>query len=105
MIFLKPISRTRVPGIPASFSQSKADSFLFASSLPLTTVNEVANPRCVTGIPVYAGAAIADVIPGITSALIPDSKITIQDLRGDGDHYSAHVISEQFKCAVFSILM
>ena len=28
---------------------------------------------------------------------IPDSKITIEDLRGDGDHYSATVISKSFK--------
>ena len=27
---------------------------------------------------------------------IPDSKITIEDLRGDGDHYSAVVISKSF---------
>lgn len=24
---------------------------------------------------------------------IPDAKVTIQDLRGDGDHYAAHVVS------------
>ena len=28
---------------------------------------------------------------------IPDSTITIEDLRGDGDHYSATVISKSFK--------
>lgn len=27
---------------------------------------------------------------------IPDATVTIQDLRGDGDHYSAHVISQEF---------
>ena len=27
---------------------------------------------------------------------IPDAKVIIEDLRGDGDHYSAHVISEEF---------
>tara|TARA_B100000530_G_C15694269_1_gene383401 strand:+ start:139 stop:369 length:231 start_codon:yes stop_codon:yes gene_type:complete len=27
---------------------------------------------------------------------LPDSKITIEDLRGDGDHYSATVISKTF---------
>ena len=27
---------------------------------------------------------------------IPDSKITIEDLKGDGDHYSATVISKLF---------
>ena len=28
---------------------------------------------------------------------IPNSIITIEDLRGDGDHYSATVISKSFK--------
>ena len=27
---------------------------------------------------------------------LPDSTITIEDLRGDGDHYSATVISKSF---------
>lgn len=28
---------------------------------------------------------------------IPDAQVTIQDLRGDGDHYAAHVVSATFK--------
>ena len=28
---------------------------------------------------------------------IPDAKVTIEDLRGDGDHYSATVISKSFQ--------
>ncbi len=28
---------------------------------------------------------------------IPDAKVSIQDLRGDGDHYAAHVVSATFK--------
>ena len=28
---------------------------------------------------------------------IPDAKVTIEDLAGDGDHYSAHVTSATFK--------
>ena len=27
----------------------------------------------------------------------PDAKVSIKDLRGDGDHYAAVVISESFK--------
>ena len=27
---------------------------------------------------------------------IPDATVTISDLRGDGDHYAAHVISPAF---------
>jgi stress-induced morphogen len=28
---------------------------------------------------------------------LPDAVVTIEDLRGDGDHYAAHVISASFK--------
>lgn len=28
---------------------------------------------------------------------LPDAKVTIEDLRGDGDHYAAYVISEAFR--------
>ena len=28
---------------------------------------------------------------------LPDSSVTIEDLRGDGDHYSATVISKSFE--------
>ena len=28
---------------------------------------------------------------------LPDAQVTIEDLRGDGDHYAAHVISAAFK--------
>ncbi len=28
---------------------------------------------------------------------IPDAQITIEDLRGDGDHYAAYVVSTAFK--------
>jgi stress-induced morphogen len=28
---------------------------------------------------------------------IPDAQITIEDLRGDGDHYAAYVVSGSFK--------
>lgn len=30
-------------------------------------------------------------------AALPDAKIEIRDLAGDGDHYAATVISEQFR--------
>ncbi len=29
-------------------------------------------------------------------AAIPDAKVTIRDLAGDGDHYAAEVVSAQF---------
>jgi stress-induced morphogen len=28
---------------------------------------------------------------------IPDAMVTIEDLRGDGDHYAAYVVSAAFK--------
>ncbi len=28
---------------------------------------------------------------------LPDAQVTIQDLAGDGDHYAAHVVSEDFR--------
>ncbi|MFN0264101.1 BolA family protein [Tepidamorphus sp. 3E244] len=28
---------------------------------------------------------------------IPDAKVSIQDLAGDGDHYAATVVSEEFR--------
>ena len=28
---------------------------------------------------------------------LPDAKISIRDLAGDGDHYAAEIISEQFR--------
>jgi len=28
---------------------------------------------------------------------IPDAQVTIEDLRGDGDHYAAYVVSASFK--------
>ena len=28
---------------------------------------------------------------------LPDARITIEDLRGDGDHYAAHVVSSAFE--------
>lgn len=40
--------------------------------------------------------AAADIEQMIRDA-IPDAKVTIDDLRGDGDHYAAHVVSATFK--------
>ena len=28
---------------------------------------------------------------------IPDAQVSIEDLRGDGDHYAAHVVAASFK--------
>ena len=39
----------------------------------------------------------ASTIERLIKAGLPDALVTIEDLRGDGDHYAAHVISAQFK--------
>jgi stress-induced morphogen len=28
---------------------------------------------------------------------LPDAQVRIEDLAGDGDHYRAHIVSEQFR--------
>ena len=35
-------------------------------------------------------------IEALILAAIPDAKVTIRDLAGDGDHYAAEVVSAQF---------
>ncbi len=35
-------------------------------------------------------------IEGLIREALPDAQVTITDLAGDGDHYSAHVISSAF---------
>ena len=36
-------------------------------------------------------------IERLIKASIPDAEVTIRDLAGDGDHYSATVVSESFR--------
>jgi stress-induced morphogen len=42
-------------------------------------------------------AMAADEIETMIRAAIPDARIEITDLAGDGDHYSARVVSESFR--------
>ena len=35
-------------------------------------------------------------IERLIKAALPDAQVTIEDLRGDGDHYAAHVVSGAF---------
>ena len=35
-------------------------------------------------------------IEGLIKEGIPDAQVTIEDLRGDGDHYAAYVVSSTF---------
>jgi stress-induced morphogen len=39
----------------------------------------------------------AEEIEALIRQGIPDASIEITDLAGDGDHYSAHVVSESFR--------
>jgi stress-induced morphogen len=39
----------------------------------------------------------ADDIEAMIKAAIPDATVEITDLRGDGDHYAAKVVSESFR--------
>jgi len=36
-------------------------------------------------------------IESLIRAAIPDAQVTIEDLRGDGDHYAAYVVSAAFQ--------
>jgi stress-induced morphogen len=36
-------------------------------------------------------------IESLIKQAIPDAKVTIEDLRGDGDHYAAYIVSEAFR--------
>jgi stress-induced morphogen len=42
-------------------------------------------------------AMAADEIEGMIVAALPGALVEITDLRGDGDHYAAHVVSEAFR--------
>jgi stress-induced morphogen len=39
----------------------------------------------------------ASEISRLIKAALPDAEVTIEDLRGDGDHYAALVVSASFK--------
>ena len=36
-------------------------------------------------------------IEGLIKQAMPDAQVTIEDLRGDGDHYAAYVVSTAFE--------
>jgi stress-induced morphogen len=39
----------------------------------------------------------ASEIEALIKAAMPDARVTVEDLAGDGDHYAASVVSEQFR--------
>ncbi len=42
-------------------------------------------------------AMVAKDIEELIRASLPDARVTIDDLAGDGDHYAATVVSEAFR--------
>ncbi|MBV8456211.1 MAG: BolA family transcriptional regulator [Acetobacteraceae bacterium] len=42
-------------------------------------------------------AMSASEIEALIKAALPDAQVTVEDLAGDGDHYAATVISEEFR--------
>jgi stress-induced morphogen len=42
-------------------------------------------------------AMAASEIEALIRAAVPDARVTIEDLAGDGDHYAAAVVSEMFR--------
>jgi stress-induced morphogen len=42
-------------------------------------------------------AMAASEIEALIKAALPDARVTIEDLAGDGDHYAATVVSDLFR--------
>ncbi len=42
-------------------------------------------------------AMVASEIEAMIKAALPDARVSIEDLAGDGDHYAATVVSEAFR--------
>ncbi|CAH2601457.1 YrbA protein [Rhodovastum atsumiense] len=42
-------------------------------------------------------AMSASEIEALIKVALPDARVTIEDLAGDGDHYAASVVSESFR--------
>lgn len=42
-------------------------------------------------------AMTAGEIEALIKAALPDARVTIEDLAGDGDHYAATIVSERFR--------
>lgn len=42
-------------------------------------------------------AMSATEIEALIKSALPDATVEIQDLAGDGDHYAARIVSEQFR--------
>ena len=70
--FFTGMKKTNVPFRPGA-RRSMLLSSLAGSSWPVISVTLPAKPRCVTGMPAYAGTAAPAVTPGTTSKGMPCS--------------------------------
>ncbi len=84
-----PTARRRPSGrrpSPARRQRAEHRARTPSGAWPLTTTNPDARPRCVTGIPASAGAAIADVTPGTTSNGTPASSQRRRFFAASAEH-------------------
>ena len=65
--FFHPMTNTRVPRPTESLSQAIFGLSLSGASCPVIMVTEDERSLCVSGMPAYAGTAVAELTPGITS--------------------------------------
>lgn len=42
-------------------------------------------------------AMVASEIESLIRTALPDARVSVEDLAGDGDHYAASVVSESFR--------
>jgi len=66
----------------------------------VATLSHLAVSACADGPEMrvrYAMPMAAADIERLIRVRIPDAKVTIRDLAGDGDHYAATVIAESFR--------
>ena len=86
-----------MPAIPLNVQQAKA-LFAAALSLPALFVLLVEEKWAATWSNEEARMPMAaSDIERLIRARIPDAKVTIRDLAGDGDHYAATVIADSFR--------
>jgi stress-induced morphogen len=63
----------------------------------VTRLRQIGAPRAPQDEEFPAMAMDAGEIERLIKASIPDAKVTIRDLAGDGDHYAATVVSAAFR--------
>ena len=82
----RPCTRRASRGTRRARPSRAPDSGLPGSSWPVTNATALASPRCVTGMPAYAGAATPAVTPGTTSNGIPAARQRLGLLAAAAEH-------------------